>query len=106
MHAGFVCGPIASSHLKGFCTQGLEHPQVSLYRESLQLIKYEIKTLDQVCLATSKSSVIVWNSNFPSLHQAAPLHTAPRDVWGALDNQTLSAFCLVSEAKLQTQDGH
>lgn len=77
MHAGFMCGPVAFPHLKGFYMQGLEHPQASLSRERLQLIKHKIKTLAQVCLATFKSSVIVWNSNFPSQHPASPLHTVP-----------------------------
>lgn len=112
-------GPIASSHQnknqpnKKTSTQRLEHPQASLARENLQLIKCKIQTLIQVCLATPKSSTIVQNFSFSPQCPASSLHTVPRGLCNEFYSWALSTLCLErggnpphplhSETKLQTQ---
>lgn len=59
-------------------------------RGSLHLIKCKRKTLAQVCLATSKSSVIAWNPNFLPQHPVSPLHTTPS---GSLELD-IQALCI------------
>lgn len=61
VHAGAVCDPTASAHQK-FYTLELEHLQASLSGGNVKgkstTNKCKMKTKAQVCLASSKSSVI------------------------------------------------